>query len=74
MEVNQLTKSEYLLNTYSAQAQQLSQANRSLEVSFAENTFLNHILQQAQVMNFTADSNVQYIQVPDNAFALAQKN
>jgi hypothetical protein len=74
MEVSQLTKSEYLLNASANQLQQLGQQNRNLEVSLAENTFLQHILQQAAAMNFVVDSNVQYIQASDNAFALAKKN
>ena len=66
-QVNVLTRGSFLINSYQKQISQLSNENRNLQVSFAEDSFLGQVLQETQALNFKKATSVKYIQVPDSA-------
>ena len=71
-QINDLTRGSYLINTYEKQANKLSEENKNLEVSFAENSFLGQSLPKIQELNFQKTSSVKYIQIPDTSVAIAK--
>ena len=73
VQVNALTKGYYLVNSYEKQISQLSEENKNLQVSFAENSFLGQALLKIQALNFQKTVSVKYIQVPDNSVAIINK-
>ena len=72
-QINDLTRGSYLINTYEKQISQLSDENKNLQVSFAENSFLGQALVKIQALNFQKTTSVKYIQIPDNSVATIQK-
>jgi len=72
-QVNDLTRGSYFINSYEKQISQLSQENKNLQVSFAENSFLGQALLKVQALNFQKTTSVKYIQIPDNSVATVQK-
>ena len=73
-QINDLTRGSYLVNTYEKQISRLSDENKNLEVSFAENSYLGQALLKIQALNFQKTALVKYIQIkPDNPVALIQK-
>ena len=65
-QVNALTSGAYLINDYQKQVFTLSEENKNLEISFAENSFLGQALEKIHALNFQKIVSVKYIQVPDN--------
>lgn len=72
-QINDLTKSSYLVNSYEKQITKLSDENKNLEVSFAENSYLGQALVKIKALNFQKTVAVKYIQIPDNSVATAKK-
>lgn len=74
-QVQDLTRGSYLINNYEKQISKLSDENKNLEVSFAENDFLGQALLKVQALNFqkVIPSSVKYIQIPDNSVAMDKK-
>ena len=68
LQVNDLTKGYYLINGYDKKISQLSDENKNLEVSFAENSFMSTALAKAQSLNFQKTTSVKYIQVTGDTF------
>ena len=66
-QINDLTKGSYLINTYEKQISQLSDENKNLQVSFAENSFLGQVLQKAGELNFQKVVSVKYVQISDDS-------
>lgn len=70
-QVNGLINGSYLVSSYENQISKLSDENKNLEVSFAENSFLGSALEKIQALNFQKTTSVRYIQIPENALAKA---
>jgi len=66
-QINDLTRGSYLVSSYEKQISQLSDENKNLQVSFAENSFLGQILQKARDLNFQKVVSVKYVQIPDGS-------
>jgi hypothetical protein len=64
-EINSLTGGSYLANEYEKQISKLSQENKSLEISFAESSFLGEVLGNIRTMNFQRTTSVKYIKISD---------
>jgi hypothetical protein len=45
----------------------LSDENKNLQVSFAENSFLGQALQKIQALKFQKTVSVEYVQIPDSS-------
>jgi len=69
LQINDLTRGSYSINNYEKQITKLSSENRSLAVSFAENSFLGQALEKVQALNFQKVTSVKYIQIPDSLVA-----
>ena len=72
IQINYLTASTYLTNSYENQISKLSDENKNLQVSFAEDSFLGQVSEKAQALNFQKTTSVKYIQISDNSFAIAR--
>lgn len=74
-QISSLTQGSYLISSYEKQISKLSDENKNLEVSFAENSFLGQSLAKIKALNFqdVTNSSVKYIQIPENAVATAAK-
>ena len=70
LQINYLTAGYYLTNNYEKQISKLSDENKNLQVSFAENSFLGQVSQRAQELNFQKATSVQYIQILDGSVAM----
>lgn len=68
-QINALTRGSYLINDYQKQITKLSDKNKNLQISFAENSFLGQALEKIHALNFQKTTSVKYIQVPDNFLA-----
>ncbi len=68
-QVNTLTGGSYLVNDFQKQIHKLSEENKNLQISFAENSFLGQALEKIHALNFQKTTAVKYIQVPDNSLA-----
>lgn len=66
-QINDLTKGTYMINSYEKQMSKLSDENKNLQVSFAENSFLGEALQKIQALNFEKTTSVKYVQIPDSS-------
>ena len=71
-QINNLTRGFYSINSYEKQISKLSEANKNLEVSFAESSFLGQALVKIQAMNFQKTTSVKYIKILDNSVATAK--
>jgi len=72
-QINALTRGFYTVNSYEKQITKLSEENKSLQISFAENSFLGQALTKIQALNFQKTTSVKYIQIPDNSVAVIGK-
>jgi hypothetical protein len=72
LQINDLTRGSYLINSYEKQINKLSDENKNLEVSFAENSFLGEALAKVQALNFQKTSSVKYIQILDSSVAIGK--
>ncbi len=68
-QINELTEGFYLVNTYEKQINILSEKNKELQVSFAENSFLGQAIEKIRALNFQKVVSIKYIPVPDNLLA-----
>jgi len=68
-QVQDLIRGSYLVNSYEKQLNKLSDENKNLQVSFAENDFLGQVMSRAQAIGFQKVTSVKYIQILDNAVA-----
>jgi len=71
-QINILTKGSYLITSYENSIDKISEANKKLEVSFAENSFLGEVLTKTQELNFQKTTSVKYIQVLESSLANAK--
>jgi len=71
-QINVLTGKTYLMGKYEDTIKEISAANKKLEVSFAENSFLGNVTQKAQSFNLRKTTSIKYIQVSDSALAEAK--
>jgi hypothetical protein len=72
-QINILTKGTYLINSYDKKIAEISEVNKKLEVSFAENSFLGEVLVKTQQLDFQKTSSVKYIQIPASSVAIAKR-
>lgn len=73
-QINDLTKGFYLMNSYENQISKLSDENKNLEISFAENSFLGQALVKIKALNFQKTTSVKYIQILDNSARVLPTN
>ena len=66
-QVNDLTRGSYTINSYENQISKLSDENKNLEISFAENSFLGQALEKIQALNFQKTTSVKYIKILDSS-------
>jgi uncharacterized protein YchJ len=71
-QINILTKGTYLISSYKNSIAKTSEANKKLEVSFAENSFLGEVLTKTQELNFEKTTAVKYVQVLESSLAKAK--
>ena len=71
-QVNYLTAGSYLVGDYQKQISRLSDENKTLQISFAESSFMGQALEKIHAMSFQKTTYVKYIQVPDNSVAKAR--
>lgn len=67
-----LTKASYLINSHENRIAGISQENKNLEVSFAENNFLAEVLEKANKIGFQRTSLITYMQILNNSVAKAK--
>lgn len=74
LQMNNLMKGSYSIKSYEKKISQLSEVNKNLQVSFAENSLIGQTTQVAKALNFERTTVVKYIQIPvlDNSFAIAK--
>lgn len=73
-QINQLTKWSYSINDSQKKITKLSQENKELQLSFAENSFLGKVQAKAEALNFQKVTSVKYVQVMDSSFAKVDKS
>jgi hypothetical protein len=73
LQVNSLTRGFYLVSNYQKQISQLGDENKNLQISFAENSFLDEAMAKVQALNFQKTTSVKYIQILDNSVATIKK-
>lgn len=71
-QVNYLTGGTYLINNYNKDIRVLSEENRSLEMGFAESSFLGQVQQKTQELGFLKTTAIKYVQVSVNLLALSK--
>lgn len=73
-QINDLTKGAYVINNYESQIKNLSEENKSLEVSFAASSFLDEALKRVQSLNFEKTTSVKYIQILEGSAKSSELN
>lgn len=71
-QINVLTRETYFISSYKNDINEILQANKKLEVNFAENSFLGEVLDRVQALDFEKTTSVKYIQVLDASLANAK--
>ena len=71
-QINVLTKGSYLISSYKNSINEVSEQNKKLEVSFAENSFLGEVLVKTKELNFEKTTSVKYIQILESSLANAK--
>lgn len=71
-QINQLTREYYFVSTSERTIHQLSQQNKQLQISVAENSLMEHMLSRASALDFQVANSVKYIHMPENSFAVAR--
>ncbi len=66
-QINKITKEGYLIKSYIEKTNNLSQANKVLEINLANNSSLENIRKMAEDLNFEKINRVKYIQILENA-------
>ncbi len=71
-QINDLTRGSYLVNSYEKQIIKISEENKTLQVSFAESSFLGQALEKVKALNFQKinSASVKYMQIPDDSVAV----
>lgn len=72
-QINDLTRGSYSVNNYEKEIKELSNENKSLQISFAESDFLGQVLIKTHALNFQKVTSVKYIQILDSPVAAAKK-
>ncbi len=67
LQITDLTRGSYSLTNYEKQISQLSDQNKNLEISFAENSFMDSALIKIQALNFQKATSIKYIQILDDS-------
>lgn len=71
VQINQLTREYYMVTASQKAMRLLTEENRNLQISFAENSYLASVVEKAKGMDFQSTNSVQYIHIADNSFAVA---
>lgn len=76
VQINNLARGFYQINSYEKQISTLSEENKNLQVSFAENSFLGQALEKIQALNFqkTTATSVKYMQILDASAKAPQQD
>lgn len=72
LQINDLTKGSYLVNSYQNKINELSDTNKDLQVNFAESSFLGQALAKAESLNFQKTTSIKYIKILDNSVAVVK--
>jgi len=72
-QINDLTKGYYLTSDYERQIEEFSLAKKELEISFAENSFMDQALLKIQALNFQKAMSIKYLQISKNPVVFATK-
>ncbi len=72
-QINQLTRGAYLIKGYDKQIKGLLQESKTLEVNFAESSFLGQVEKKTEELDFKKTTSVKYIQIMDRSFAAAKQ-
>lgn len=71
-QVNILIKGSYLIDNYKYEFKKLSDINKNLQISFAENSFLGQALVKIQSLDFQKTNSVKYIQMIEGPTQISQ--
>ena len=71
-QINYLNKGSYVINNYEKSINKLSQENRSLQVGFAESSFIGQSLAKMQALDFQKATSVKYVQVSTSPVAMVK--
>jgi hypothetical protein len=69
-QINDLTRGSYLTVSYEKQISKLSDENKTLQVSFAESSFLGQALEKIKALNFQKTTSVKYMRILDDSVAV----
>ena len=72
-QVNQLTKGSYLVKSYSRELETLGKENRVLQAEFAKAGIMEQVMEKAGGLGLERTSQVKYIKITENSFALNGK-
>ncbi|MFA6190037.1 MAG: hypothetical protein WC711_00785 [Candidatus Staskawiczbacteria bacterium] len=73
-QIGNLTKSYYLVSGYERQISKLSDENKNLQISFAENSFMEQAMVRMQELNFQKATLIKYVHVLDSETQTALAN
>ena len=73
-QVNGLTRGSYLISNYENQISKLSDENKNLQISFAENSFMDEAMVKVQGLNFQKAVNVKYINIMEDSAKTSPEN
>lgn len=60
----------YLIENFEKRISKLTEANKDLQLNFAESSFLGQVVLKAEQMDFEKSSAVKYIQIQDDSVAV----
>jgi len=63
-QINNLTRDTYIFSSYENQVNKLSDENKNLQISFAENSFMEEALVKIEALNFQKAVSIKYVNVP----------
>ena len=66
-QINTLTRGSYTVANYENQISKLSDENKNLQISFAENSFMGQALVKIQGLNFQNATSIKYVQILDDS-------
>jgi hypothetical protein len=72
-QINSLMQGSYIVKGYQSQISKLTEENKTLEVSFAEDSFLGGALDKVQALNFQKATSVKYMQISDASVATIRR-
>jgi hypothetical protein len=74
LQINSLTRGSYVINSYENQISKLTDENKNLEISFAENSFMGEALVKIQGLNFQKADSVKYINILNDSAKTTQSD